>query len=57
MEISSTIDKACALMITLLTNVYVHIHFYISLKDQNRSDHGIHFKMHFRTPKRICLHT
>jgi hypothetical protein len=38
-------------MITPLTKVYVHIHIYVSLKDQNRGDHGISFTMHFHTPK------
>jgi len=38
MEIPSTIDKACALMIMTLTNVSVRIHIYISLEDRRVTD-------------------
>ena len=38
MEISSTIDKACALMITLLTNVSVGIHIYFNLEEHRITD-------------------
>jgi hypothetical protein len=38
MEISSAVDKACALMITPLTNVSVSIHIYISLEEHTITD-------------------